>query len=66
MTCFICGKSEWHDVSGASFQVNECDRCGAPVCEEHADTDCDGDSEGYRLTQWVCKDNQCNAASVAA
>lgn len=60
MTCYQCNRIEWNDASGASFQVNECDRCGAPVCEDHADANCDSDSEGYRLTEWVCKDNQCN------
>lgn len=63
MICFICGKSEWRDRAGYGFIVRECDRCQREICEDCAEIDADGSSDGYRLTQWECP-NQCAATEA--
>lgn len=53
--CHLCGKKEYATpVDG--FQVQECDRCGRPVCENDAESDYDmvGDPLRFVNTQWVC------------
>lgn len=52
--CHLCGKKGFATpVDG--FQVKECDKCERPVCQECAEVDYDGDSEGFRNTQWQCE-----------
>lgn len=55
--CFRCGKEEFHDVSGISLLVIQCDRCDELVCGNCADSDYDlqDDPPRYVRTQWVCK-----------
>jgi hypothetical protein len=53
-TCYLCGKKEYiTPVDG--FQVQDCDECSRPICEQCAEVDYDGDSEGFRNTQWQCE-----------
>lgn len=54
-TCHLCGKKEFATpVDG--FQVQDCDRCELPVCEECCESDYDlvGDPGAYHCTQWIC------------
>lgn len=52
--CHLCERKEFATpVDG--FQVQDCDKCGRPVCERCAEVDYDGDSEGFRNTQWQCE-----------
>lgn len=51
--CYLCGRKAFATpVDG--FQVSDCDKCERPVCQECAEVDYDGDSEGFRNTQWEC------------
>lgn len=64
MICYICGKKEWADPAGYGFQVNPCDKCQQPICENCVTDDYDYRDGSYRCIQWVCKDNQCNAVAA--
>lgn len=54
--CHLCGKKEFSTpVDG--FQVEECDKCERPICQECCESDYDlqGDPGTFVCTQWVCK-----------
>lgn len=65
MNCHRCGKPEFIDVSGLCRTIQQCQKCDEDVCSDCADVDADyqGEEDGYRLSQWACK-QKCEAATT--
>lgn len=54
-SCHICGRAPWIKKSCESFEVRQCQKCDAYVCEDDAQVDHDSDQDGFFVSSWICK-----------